>query len=428
MIDIIDTRNQDGYKYIENILNRNQMEFEDVNSSVMEIIKNVKKDGDTALKKYTSKFDGVEIEELIVTKEEIEEGYNSCDKKFIDILCKAKNNIERYHSKQLANSWIDTSKEGITLGQINSSIEKVGVYVPGGTAPYPSTLLMNVIPAKVAGVKKVVMVTPPSKEGKIDKSILAAAKIAGVDKIFKVGGAHGVAALAFGTESIPKVHKVVGPGNIYVTMAKRMVYGYVDIDMIAGPSEILILADEYSNPEYIAADMLSQAEHDTLASSILVTTSIEVGKKVRDELIVQTTELSRKNIIKKSIEDFGAIIVVENLREGIKLANRIAPEHLELMVEKPFELINKVENAGAIFLGAYSPEPLGDYFAGPNHTLPTSGTAKFFSPLSVDDFIKKSSLIYYDKDALSQVKDDITEFAEKEGLTAHANSIKVRFK
>ncbi|MGF7056758.1 histidinol dehydrogenase [Brassicibacter mesophilus] len=427
MIRIMDTSAITSDNIIKKILDRSQLEIDGVNKSVEAIVRDVRENGDNALLEYTRKFDCVELTSMLVTEKEIEEAYNSCDKELIEALEEAKENLWNYHVKQLNNSWIDSSKKGIMLGQIYNPVEKVGIYVPGGTAPYPSTVLMNAVPAKVAGVEEIVMVTPPGKNGKISNNILAAAKIAGVDKIFKVGGVQAVAALAFGTESIPKVYKIVGPGNIYVAIAKRIVYGYVDIDMIAGPSEILVIADDMANPEYVAADMLSQAEHDTLASSILVTTSSELANKVKQELQTQMDKLSRKDIIEKSLKGFGAIIVAKDLKEAVKYANRIAPEHLELMVEKPFEMISEIKNAGAIFLGQYSPEPLGDYFAGPNHTLPTSGTAKFYSPLGVDDFVKKSSLIFYDRKALEKSKDKIIKIAESEGLTAHANSIKVRF-
>lgn len=430
MIKIINTKDQSESvkREIELLLNRSQLEFGEVNKSVEDIVLNVRDNKDKAVIEYTEKFDGVKLDSLAVTLEEIEEAYNSCDKELLDALEEARENIWDYHSKQLNNSWMDTSKPGSILGQVYTPIEKVGIYVPGGTAPYPSTVLMNAVPAKVAGVEEIVMVTPPGKDGKVSANILAAAKIAGVDKIFKAGGAQGVAALAFGTESIPKVYKVVGPGNIYVAIAKRMVYGFVDIDMIAGPSEILVIADELANPEYVAADLLSQAEHDVLASSILITTSEKLAEEVKEEINKQTKVLSRKDIIEKSLNDFGAIIVAKDMKEAVSLSNEIAPEHLELMVENPFELVSETKNAGAIFLGAYSPEPLGDYFAGPNHTLPTSSTAKFYSPLSTDDFVKKSSLIYYSRENLQKHGDKIIKIAESEGLTAHANSIRVRTK
>ena len=430
MIKIINTKDQSESvkREIEVLLNRSQLEFGEVNDTVEEIVLNVRDNKDKAVIEYGEKFDGVKLDSLAVTPEEIEEAYNSCDKELLDALEEAKENIWDYHSKQLNNSWMDTSKSGQILGQVYTAIEKVGIYVPGGTAPYPSTVLMNAVPAKVAGVEEIVMVTPPGKDGKVSANILAAAKIAGVDKIFKAGGAQGIAALAFGTETIPKVYKIVGPGNIYVAIAKRMVYGFVDIDMIAGPSEILVIADELANPEYVAADLLSQAEHDTLASSILITTSEKLAEEVKEELKKQTAVLSRKDIIETSLKDFGAIIVAKDMKEAVDLSNEIAPEHLELMVENPFELVSEIKNAGAIFLGAYSPEPLGDYFAGPNHTLPTSSTAKFYSPLSTDDFVKKSSLIYYSRENLQKHGDKIIKIAESEGLTAHANSVRVRIK
>ncbi len=427
MIKIIDLRSKNSNIRREDIIDNNQLEFEEVNSSVQDIVYDVKENGDKAVKEYTKRFDKVDIEDVIVTSNEIDNALKSVDKDFIDVLKEAKDNIWNYHSKQVKNSWITNADEGCTLGQIFNPIEKVGIYVPGGTAPYPSTVLMNAIPAKVAGVKQIIMTTPPQKNGTVDKNILAAAKISGVDLIIKAGGAQAIAALTFGTETIPKVNKIVGPGNIYVAVAKKLVYGHVDIDMIAGPSEILILADKNGDAEYIAADMLSQAEHDELASSVFVTTSVALAKKVNEELPKQIEKLSRKDIIKKSIKDFGRIIIVDNIQKGIDISNEIAPEHLEIMVEQPLKIVNKIKNAGAIFLGKYSPEPLGDYWAGPNHTLPTSGTAKFFSPLSVDDFVKKSSLIYYDRNSLLHAKDKIINFAKKEGLTAHANSIKVRF-
>lgn len=430
MIKLINTTNgtDEVQKEIEVLLNRSQLEFGEVNRAVEDIITKVRDEKDKAIIEYTEKFDGVKLDSIEVTAQEIEDAYNSCDPELVAALKESAENVRAYHQKQLSNSWIQNDKKGIMLGQIYNPIEKVGIYVPGGTAPYPSTVLMNAVPAKVAGVSEIIMVTPPSKDGSVDKNILAAAKIAGVDRVFKAGGAQGIAALAFGTESVPKVYKIVGPGNIYVAIAKRIVYGYVDIDMIAGPSEILVLADETANPEYVAADMLSQAEHDTLASSILVTTSEELAYKVKEELAVQTALLSRKDIIEKSLADFGAIIIAKDMEEAIDYTNEIAPEHLELIVANPFEMISSIKNAGAIFLGAYSPEPLGDYFAGPNHTLPTSSTAKFYSPLGVDDFVKKSSLIFYDRERLEEKKDQIIKIAEAEGLTAHANSIKVRFK
>jgi len=342
-------------------------------------------------------------------------------------LIKCHENIKDFHQRQKNNSFMNNEKDGVIVGQIIRPIEKVGIYVPGGTAPLPSTVLMNAIPAKVAGVSEIIMTTPPNKEGKINKTILVAAKIAGVDRIFKVGGAQAIAGLAKGTESIPKVYKIVGPGNIYVAMAKKMVFGEVDIDMIAGPSEVLVIADKYANPKFIAADLLSQAEHDTLACSILVTDSMDLAERVKVEVERQVELLSRKDIAKESLASYGRIVVTETIEEAIDISNQVAPEHLELALQEPFAYVNQIKNAGAIFMGEYSPEPLGDYYAGPNHTLPTSGTAKFASPLSLDDFVKKSSLIYYTKEALSKAKDDIVRVAESEGLDAHANSIKVRF-
>ncbi len=429
MIKLINTKSgsEEVQKEIDLLLNRSQLEFGEVNRSVEEIITNVRDNKDKAILEYTEKFDGVKLDRIQVTQEEIEEAYNRCDKELIEALEEAAENIRDFHQKQLINSWIDNKKPGIMLGQIYNPIEKVGIYVPGGTAPLPSTVLMNAVPAKVAGVEEIVMVTPPSKDGGVSDNILAAAKIAGVDKIYKAGGAQGIAAMAFGTETIPKVYKIVGPGNIYVAIAKRIVYGFVDIDMIAGPSEILVLADETANPEYVAADMLSQAEHDTLASSILVTTSEELAENVKKELKVQTDKLSRKDIVEESLKNFGAIIVAKDMDEAVYYTNEIAPEHLEVMVKSPFEMISSIKNAGAIFLGEYSPEPLGDYFSGTNHTLPTSSTAKFYSPLGVDDFVKKSSLIFYDRKNLEEHKDKIIAIAESEGLEAHANSVRVRF-
>lgn len=429
MIKVINTKDGSDkiQKEVDALLNRSQLEFGEVNRTVEDIITNVRDNKDKALLEYTEKFDGVKLDRIQVTEEEIEEAYNSCDKELIDALEEAAENIREFHQKQLINSWVDNSKKGIMLGQMYNPIEKVGIYVPGGTAPLPSTVLMNAVPAKVAGVEEIIMVTPPSKDGGVSANILAAAKIAGVDKIYKAGGAQGIAALAFGTETIPKVYKIVGPGNIYVAIAKRIVYGFVDIDMIAGPSEILVLADETANPRYAAADMLSQAEHDTLASAILVTTSEKLAEEVEKELEIQTAELSRKEIAEESLKNFGAIIIAKDMEEALYYTNEIAPEHLEVMVESPFEMISSIKNAGAIFLGQYSTEPLGDYFAGTNHTLPTSSTAKFYSPLGVDDFVKKSSLIYYSRENLQKQKDKIIAIAESEGLQAHANSVRVRF-
>ena len=414
-------------KSLDDILLRSQFSHDDVNEKVKAILEDVKQNGDNALKKYSKMFDNAEIDTLEVTEKEIEEEYNKVDDKFKETLKLAYNNIEKFHKKQLRNSYITNEEDGIVMGQIINPIEKVGVYIPGGTAVYPSTVLMNVIPAKVAGVNEIILVSPPNKEGKINDNILAAAKIAGVNRVFKTGGAQAIAALSYGTESIPKVYKIVGPGNIYVAMAKRLVYGEVSIDMVAGPSEVLIIADETANHIHIASDMLAQAEHDKLASSILVTTSREIAEKTKEELYKQLEKLSRKDIALESIENNGRIIITETIDEAIYISNEIAPEHLEISIKEPFSVLSKIKNAGSIFLGDYTPEALGDYLSGANHVIPTSGTAKFASPLSVDDFIKKSYITYYTKDALSKVKDNIINFAEHESLEAHANSVKVRF-
>ena len=414
-------------KSLDDILLRSQFSYDDVNEKVKAILEDVKQNGDNALKKYAEMFDNAKIDNLKVTEKEIEEAYNRVDEKFKETLKLAYNNIEKFHKKQLRNSFITNEEDGIVMGQIINPIEKVGVYIPGGTAVYPSTVLMNVIPAKVAGVSEIILVSPPNKEGKINGNILAAAKIAGVNKVFKTGGAQAIAALSYGTESIPKVYKIVGPGNIYVAMAKRLVYGEVSIDMVAGPSEVLIIADETANPVHIASDMLAQAEHDKLASSILITTSKSISEKVKEELYNQLEKLSRKDIAMESIENNGRIIITETIDEAIYISNEIAPEHLEISIKEPFSVLSKIKNAGSIFLGDYTPEALGDYLSGANHVIPTSGTAKFASPLSVDDFIKKSYITYYTKDALEKVKDNIINFAEHESLEAHANSVKVRF-
>ena len=414
-------------KSLDDILLRSQFSHDDVNEKVKAILEDVKKNGDNALKKYSKMFDNAEIDTLEVTEKEIEEAYNKVDDKFKETLKLAYNNIEKFHKKQLRNSYITNEEDGIVMGQIINPIEKVGVYIPGGTAVYPSTVLMNVIPAKVTGVNEIILVSPPNKEGKINDNILAAAKIAGVNRVFKTGGAQAIAALSYGTESIPKVYKIVGPGNIYVAMANRLVYGEVSIDMVAGPSEVLIIADETANHIHIASDMLAQAEHDKLASSILVTTSREIAEKTKEELYKQLEKLSRKDIALESIENNGRIIITETIDEAIYISNEIAPEHLEISIKEPFSILSKIKNAGSIFLGDYTPEALGDYLSGANHVIPTSGTAKFASPLSVDDFIKKSYITYYTKDALSKVKDNIINFAEHESLEAHANSVKVRF-
>ncbi|WP_297248982.1 histidinol dehydrogenase [uncultured Brachyspira sp.] len=414
-------------KSLDDILLRSQFSHDDVNEKVKAILEDVKQNGDSALKKYSKMFDNAEIETLEVTEKEIEEAYNRVDDKFKETLNLAYNNIEKFHKKQLRNSYITNEEDGIVMGQIINPIEKVGVYIPGGTAVYPSTVLMNVIPAKVAGVNEIILVSPPNKEGKINDNILAAAKIAGVNRVFKTGGAQAIAALSYGTESIPKVYKIVGPGNIYVAMAKRLVFGEVSIDMVAGPSEVLIIADETANHIHIASDMLAQAEHDKLASSILVTTSKEIAEKTKEELYKQLEKLSRKDIAMGSIENNGRIIITDTIDEALYISNEIAPEHLEISIKEPFSVLSKIKNAGSIFLGDYTPEALGDYLSGANHVIPTSGTAKFASPLSVDDFIKKSYITYYTKDALSKVKDNIINFAEHESLEAHANSVKVRF-
>ena len=412
---------------LDDILLRSQFSYDDVNEKVKAILEDVKQNGDNALKKYAKMFDNADIENIEATEKEIEEAYNRVDEKFKETLKLAYNNIEKFHKKQLRNSFITNEEDGIVMGQIVNPIEKVGVYIPGGTAVYPSTVLMNVIPAKVAGVNEIILVSPPNKEGKINDNILAAAKIAGVNKIFKTGGAQAIAALSYGTESIPKVYKIVGPGNIYVAMAKRLVYGEVSIDMVAGPSEVLIIADETANPIHIASDMLAQAEHDKLASSILITKSEYIAEKVKEELYKQLEKLSRKDIAAESIENNGRIIITETIDEAVYISNEIAPEHLEISIKEPFSVLSKIKNAGSIFLGDYTPEALGDYLSGANHVIPTSGTAKFASPLSVDDFIKKSYITYYTKEALEKVKDNIINFAEHESLEAHANSVKVRF-
>lgn len=398
-----------------------------VTSAVTDILNNVKQNGDDAVREYTLKFDGHMPSKFEISREEIDSSPDKCDRDFILALYKAADNIRDFHARQKQQSWLEPKQNGVILGQRIRGLKRVGVYVPGGTAAYPSSVLMNVIPAKIAGVKEIVMVTPPQKDGTANPDILAAAKIAGVDRVFLMGGAQAVAALAYGTQSVPKVDKIVGPGNIFVATAKKLLYGTVDIDMIAGPSEILIVADKSANPKFLAADLMSQAEHDKMASAILLTTSEETANETAKELSRQMQTLERRDIIEQSLNDFGAIIVCKDISEAVDFANELAPEHLELAVENPMEYIGRVDNSGSVFLGHYSPEPLGDYFAGPNHVLPTSGTARFFSPLSVDSFIKKSSFIYYTEPALSEAKDDIIKLAETEGLTAHANSIKVRF-
>lgn len=420
--------NKENYiEKIDSILNRSDDSFDEVDKIVSDIIKEVRAEGDTALIDYTEKFDGIKLDSIKVSQQEIDEAVKSVDKSFIQILERAKANITEFHNKQLENSWISGKGTDIILGQKVSAIGRVGVYVPGGTAAYPSTVLMDVLPAKVAGVKSIVMVTPPLKNGKVNPHILAAACVCGVDEIYKVGGAQAVAALAYGTQTIKPVNKIVGPGNIFVARAKKSVFGKVAIDMIAGPSEVLIIADSTANPKYVAADLLAQAEHDKLACSILVTTDEELAKAVDKEVERQLGYLKRTEISRASIDRFGTAFIVDSLEMGFEVSNEIAPEHMEIMTENPIEKLYMVENAGAIFLGQYSPEPLGDYYAGPNHTLPTSSTAKYSSALGVDAFIKRSSIIYYGEKALGQCKDDIMEFANKEGLDAHANSIGVRY-
>lgn len=414
---------------LEDLLKRSPNNYGQYEASVKEILDKVKEEKDAAVFAYTAKFDGAELtaDTIEVTEAEIEEAYAQVDDTLLVVIRKAKDNIESYHAKQRQNSWFDSKPDGTILGQKITPLHRVGVYVPGGKAVYPSSVLMNVMPAKVAGVDEIIMVTPPGKNGKVSPNTLVAAKEAGVDKIYKVGGAQAIAALAYGTESIPKVDKIVGPGNIYVALAKKAVYGHVSIDSIAGPSEILVVADETANPRYVAADLLSQAEHDELASAILVTTSEKLAHEVSDQVDGFLKELSRAEIISKSLDNYGYILLADTMEDVIDVANEIASEHLEIQTKNPFEVMTKIRNAGAIFIGEYASEPLGDYFAGPNHILPTNGTAKFFSPLSVDDFIKKSSIISYSREALQKVHKDIESFAKAEQLTAHANSIHVRF-
>ena len=413
---------------LENLLKRSPNNYGNYEAAVAEILDKVRSEGDSALFAYTREFDKTEItkETIRVTEEEIREAYNAVDPALVDVIRRALVNIRNYHERQKQNSWFTSSEEGTMLGQKVTPLQRVGVYVPGGKAVYPSSVLMNIVPAKVAGVNRIVMTTPPGKDGKVNPSTLVAAREAGADEIYKAGGAQAVGALAYGTESIPKVDKIVGPGNIFVALAKKAVYGHVSIDSIAGPSEILILADDSANPRFVAAD-LSQAEHDELASAILITTSRKLAEKVSYEVEEFVKVLSRREIIQKSLDNFGYILIAENMDEAIDAANAIASEHMEIVTKNPFEVMLKVRNAGAIFIGEYSSEPLGDYFAGPNHVLPTNGTAKFFSPLSVDDFVKKSSIVYYSREALKKIHKDIEQFASSEQLTAHANSIAVRF-
>lgn len=429
IVKIVKLTNESKSALKEMLEKRNTNQFSEYEKTVKEVIENIKNNGDEAVFEYTKKFDGFELnkDNILVTDAEIEDAFKSLDPDFIRILEDAAKNVREFHEKQLRLSWIDTKPDGSILGQKFTPIETAGVYVPGGKAAYPSSVLMNIIPAKVAGVENIIMVTPPGKTGVINPGTLAAAKIAGVDKIYKVGGAQAIAALAYGTESIPKADKICGPGNIFVALAKKSVYGQVSIDSIAGPSEILVLSDETTNPRFAAADLLSQAEHDEMASAILITTSEEVANKVSEEVDKFVAQLERKEIIQKSLDNFGCIFVTDSMELAIETANEVASEHLEILTKNPFEVMPKIKNAGAIFLGEYSSEPLGDYYAGPNHILPTNGTAKFFSPLNVDDFVKKSSIISYSYEALLKAHKDIEYFAKQEGLTAHANSIAVRF-
>ena len=414
---------------LENLLKRSPNQYGSYEAAVREILAKIQKEGDRALFAYTKKFDRAEITEqnVRVTEEEIREAYETVDPALVDVIRKSLVNIRSYHEKQKQNSWFTSSEDGTMLGQKVTPLEKVGVYVPGGKAVYPSSVLMNIVPAKVAGVDRIIMTTPPGPDGKVNPSTLVAANEAGADEIYKAGGAQAIGALAYGTQSIPKVDKIVGPGNIFVALAKKAVYGHVSIDSIAGPSEILVLADDSANPRFVAADLLSQAEHDELASAILITTSRELAEKVSCEVDEFVKRLSRKEIIQKSLDQFGYILLAETMDQAVEAANAIASEHMEIVTRNPFEVMMKVRNAGAIFIGEYSSEPLGDYFAGPNHVLPTNGTAKFFSPLSVDDFIKKSSIVYYSREALKKIHKDVEQFAASEQLTAHANSIAVRF-
>ncbi|MCD7774550.1 MAG: histidinol dehydrogenase [Clostridiales bacterium] len=424
MIKIIDTSEVKDFTVFAR---RDEKKNEEIEKIVEDIIENVKENGDKALFEYCEKFDKCRLQSLLVSEEEIDEAFNSTDDYFIETLKQAKENIAAFHEKQLRNNFVVTKDDGIILGQKITPVEKAGLYVPGGTAAYPSTVLMDAVPAQIAGVKEIVMVTPPSADGKINPAILTAAKIAGVTKIFKVGGAQAIAALAYGTETVPKVDKIVGPGNIFVATAKKQVYGKVSIDMIAGPSEILVIAEPSCEPENVAADLLSQAEHDKMASAVLITTDKEFAKRVAEETERQIKLLPRAEIAEASIENNGKIFIVDSIKKAVELSNEIAPEHLEVCVDNPFELLPDIKNAGSIFLGKNVPEALGDYFAGPNHTLPTSGTAKFSSPLSVDDFIKKSSFIYYSHDALEKSHERIEDFANREGLQAHGKSVSIRF-
>lgn len=416
------------YLLIENLKKRSGEADQKIVDIVSNIIKSVKENGDEAVREYTVRFDGSVPKKTVVTKEELDSYLDMVDDEFKSAIIRAKDNIYDFHLRQAQQSWMTTKENGVIMGQRVRGLERVGIYVPGGTAAYPSSVLMNAVPAKIAGVKEIIMVTPPGRDGNPNPNIMAAAAVAGVDKVFLVGGAQAVAALAYGTDNIPKVDKIVGPGNIFVATAKKLLYGVVDIDMVAGPSEILIVADKTADASFLAADLMSQAEHDKLASAILLTTSSDLARATVHEIDKQIRNLERQNIIEESLDNFGEIIVCESLDQAIKFANELAPEHLELCVSEPLKYIGKVDNAGSVFLGNFSPEPLGDYYAGPNHVLPTSGTARFFSPLGVDSFVKKSSFIYYTAQELRNAKDDIIKLAQTEGLTAHANSISVRFK
>jgi histidinol dehydrogenase len=426
---IVELTEESKNNILENLLKRSPNQYDQYQDTVNTILADVKENGDKAIFEYTKKFDKAELtkDTLYVTQAEIDEAYEKVDNELIEVMKKSIANIRAFHEKQVRNSWFTTREDGVILGQRVTAIDSVGVYVPGGKAAYPSSVLMNIVPAHVAGVRRIVMVTPPGADGKVNPATLVAANLAGATEVCKVGGAQAIAALAYGTESIPKVDKITGPGNIFVALAKKSVYGHVSIDSIAGPSEVMVLADETANPRYVAADLLSQAEHDELASAILVTTSKELAEKVSVQVDEFAAELSRKEIISKSIENYGYILLADTMERAIDTVNEIASEHLEILTANPFDTMTRIKNAGAIFLGEYSSEPLGDYFAGPNHVLPTNGTAKFFSPLSVDDFIKKSSVISYSKEALEEVHEDIIRFAKAEHLTAHANSIAVRF-
>ncbi|MCI9333199.1 MAG: histidinol dehydrogenase [Lachnospiraceae bacterium] len=426
---IIELNERNKTNLLESLLKRSPNSYGEYEETVNEMIRQVRARGDEALFEYTQKFDGCRLtaETVKVSQEEIRQAYREVSPEFLEVMKKSAANITRFHEKQLHNSWFLPEENGTILGQKITPIAVSGVYVPGGKAPYPSSVLMNVLPARVAGVPRIIMTTPPGPDGKVNPNILAAADIAGVNEIYKAGGAQAIAAMAFGTESIPKVDKITGPGNIFVALAKKACFGYVSIDSIAGPSEILVLADESATPGYVAADLLSQAEHDEMASAILITTSKDLADRVSEEVTALTGRLSRKEIIEKSLENYGYILIARDMDEALCAVNEIASEHLEILTQNPFEIMTKVKNAGAIFLGEYSSEPLGDYFAGPNHILPTNGTARFFSPLNVDDFLKKTSIISYSREALSKVHKQIEMFAEEEGLTAHANSIRVRF-